>query len=221
MHTMPVGRWHHGIDHGAKHGARRDDREARDQGVQRRRRAARPHHGGSWYIEGDAVPDHARDRLTPQLGECLDQVDDLRAPADFHERLGRLDAVGGESGTAPTREDESLHHDSSTPASSESVARRTVGIPADSRDFSLAGASQAVDRPSAAAGRMSDSKLSPTIQPGVEVKPGWLSACWNSRRSGLVIPTRPESATTEKYRMTPSSSRHSSRLPVKFETTPR
>src|SRR5437867_3605052 len=221
MHTMPVAGRHHGIDHGAEHRARRHDREAGDQGVQGRRRTARPHHGGSRYVERYAFADHAGDRRTTQLRECLDQVDDLRAPADLHKRLGRLDAIGGEPGTATTGEDESLLHDSSTPASSESVERRTVGIPADSRDFSLAGASQAVDRPSAAAGRMSDSKLSPAIQPGVEVKPGWLSACWNSRRSGLVIPTRPESATTEKYRITPSSSRHSSRLPVKFETTPR
>ncbi len=73
------------------------------------------------------------------------------------------------------------------------MVNRTVGKPL-SRDFSVAGASHAVDRPNAAAGRMSDSKLSPTIQAGWETSPGELSACWNSRGSGLVIPTRPESA---------------------------
>src|SRR5258706_7445648 len=173
---MPVGRRHDGTDHVAEQRARRYDREAGDQRVQGRRRPARPHHGGSWDVERDAFAHHARDRLTAKLREVLDQVDDRRPPADFHERLGRLDAIGGEPGTAPTREDESLHHDSSTPASSESVERRTVGIPADSRDFSLTGASQAVDRPSTTAARMSDSKMSPTIQPRVDVKPSWLSA---------------------------------------------
>src|SRR5882672_2401399 len=182
--------------------------------------SARPHHRRFWHIDRDPLADHARDGRTAELGEHVDQVDDLRAPADFNQGLGRLDAIGGEPGAASTREDQSLHHDSSTPARSESVDRRTVGSP-DSRDFSLTGASQAVERPSAAAGRISDSKLSPTIQAGVEVRPGWLNACWNSRKSGLVIPTRPESATTEKYFITPSSSRHSSRLPVKLETTPR
>src|SRR5439155_4247221 len=139
--------------------------------LQRRRRAARAQRGGSCQIDAYAVADPARDLLTAQVGESLDQVDDLRPPADLHEGLGRLDAIGGQPGTAATREDESLHHDSSTRARSESVERRTVGIPV-SLDFSVAGASQAVDRPSAAAGRISDSKLSPTIQAGFEVRPG-------------------------------------------------
>src|SRR6266540_211096 len=179
---MPVARRHHRIDHGAEHRSGRDGRETSDQGVQRRRRAARLDDGGSWYIDGYAVADHARDRLTAQLGERLDQVDDLRPPGNLHERFGRLDAIGRKPGTAPTRENESLHHESSTRARSESVERWTVGIPL-SRDFSVAGASQAVDRPSAAAGRMSESKLSPTIQPGFEIKQGRPSAYWNSRGS--------------------------------------
>src|SRR5213076_2252523 len=103
------------------------------------------------------------------LSERLDQFDELRPARDEGQRLRRRDAIGGETGTAAPGEDEPVHHESRTRARSGSVVKRTVGRFL-SRDFSFAGASHAVERPSAAAGLMSESKLSPTIHAGFVIR---------------------------------------------------
>ena len=118
-------------------------------------------------LGGDGIQRHPAshetgERLGARALEHAREAEQLRHAADRNERLGRRDAARREPAAFAAGEDERVHQRRSG-GRSASRAIRCVATPAVGASRS-GDASQQVASPSAAAGRMSASKLSPTIQ---------------------------------------------------------